>query len=191
MWKKILIVSGAVLLSFVLFVLWYGVTYAMDEVSTEEFNDSSLSDKVLIATQGSKYKNKVVDEVVNQLKDKPIYIKVMDVSHLDQIKEEEWNAIVILHTWENWKPEPHSTEFVERSNDKSKLFVISTSGSGDNHLDDVDGITSASNLDEVTDDAKKIVSFVEKCLLVPKPEESTASGSALRFQRSWFSSIRR
>ena len=176
MWKKILIVSGSIILSFILFIFWYSVTYSMDKVSSKEFNDSSLSDKVLIATQGSTYKNEVVDEVVNQL---------------DQAREEEWNAIVILHTWENWKPELNSAKFVDRSRDRSKLFVISTSGSGDYHLKGVDGITSASDLSSVSNDAEKIVDFVEKHVLQTKPKKLSVSSSELRFKRSWFSSIRR
>ena len=156
MWKKILIVSGSIILSFILFIFWYSVTYSMDKVSSKEFNDSSLSDKVLIATQGSTYKNEVVDEVVNQL-----------------------------------KPELNSAKFVDRSRDRSKLFVISTSGSGDYHLKGVDGITSASDLSSVSNDAEKIVDFVEKHVLQTKPKKLSVSSSELRFKRSWFSSIRR
>lgn len=160
----ILIIFGAIS---IIFLTWYSVQHKMDEALTYEINEKTLKQHVLIATQGSKFKDAVVGGVVAELKTLPVYIKVVDVSQLAYINESEWSAIVILHTWENFKPQKDAREFIERSASRDKLIVLSTSGSGTEMIEDVDGITSASLPEEVTSNADTIVARV-KTLLVEK-----------------------
>jgi hypothetical protein len=163
-WKKIGGWILALLLIFLLFMVWYKDTYSMKVAKPFEVNSPSNKDHILIATQGSEFKDSLVQEVVNSLKPKSVYIKVIDVSELTTIREADWAAIIILHTWENWKPQKDAKLFIEQIHDKQKLIVVATSGQGSYHLSDIDGITSASNLTEVSSIANEITGRVTKLL---------------------------
>jgi hypothetical protein len=50
----------------------------------------------LIATQGSAFKDSIVGAVVAHLKSLAVYVKVVDVSALPQVREADWDAIVVI-----------------------------------------------------------------------------------------------
>ena len=163
-WKKIGAWILALLLIFLLFMTWYKQTYSMKAAKPFEVNSPSSKDHILIATQGSKFKDSVVYEVIDELKTKSIYIRVIDVSDLTTVKEGDWTAIIILHTWENWKPQKDAKLFIQQIKDKQKLIVLATSGQGNYTIEDIDGITSASKLTDVSDKAKELTERVTKLL---------------------------
>lgn len=150
----------AILLVIALIAIWYRAEYSMGVAASYELNDPKLEQRVLIATQESKYKHAVVDAVVKQIRDLPVYIRVVDVSELDREDPATWNAIVILHTWEMGEPEEHSTKFAGRA-PATKLIVVTTSGNGESKLENVDGISSASRLEQVEWMANSIVNRIQ------------------------------
>lgn len=149
MWKKILIGVALLVVAVLAFLTWYKFHYSMDVAESYEINSPSLEQNLLIATQGSKYKNAVVTGLVSRIKQLPVYIKVIDVSTLPQIKEAEWNVIVLIHTWESMKPEFYSQQFIEQSNAMNKLIVLTTSGNGSYSTEGVNAITSASTMSDI------------------------------------------
>lgn len=162
--KKIFIVFIILGALSIIFLTWYSVQHSMEEALPMEINDEGLSQRVLIATQGSKFKNAVVEEVIARLKLLPIYINVVDVGQLTNVNEKDWSAIVILHTWEYSKPPEGVRLFVERASFKNKIIVLSTSGSGKEKMEGIDGITSASVMEETSDKAGQIVARVKSIL---------------------------
>lgn len=163
-WKKIGAWILAVLLIFLLFAIWYKQNYSMKVAEPYEVNSPSHKDHILIATQGSEFKDSLVHELVRELRTQSVFIKVIDISDLTTIKEEEWTAIILLHTWENWEPQEDAKYFIEQVKDKRKLIVLSTSGQGSYRIENIDGITSPSKLSDVSDKAKEITSRVTKLL---------------------------
>jgi len=133
----------------------------MEPVATYEINDRNESQKILIATQGSEYKNDVVKDVVESLRGKTAYIKVIDVSLLQDVQPDQWNAIVVLHTWEIWKPEENARVFLKKYYSSEKIFVVTTSGSGEEKIEGVDAITGASILKDVPRHSRGIISWLE------------------------------
>ncbi|MFH1038351.1 MAG: hypothetical protein V1789_06770 [PVC group bacterium] len=111
-----------------------------------EVNSPELEKKMLIATQGSAFKDAVVAAVVKEVGSRPIYIKVIDVSKLDGVEEDRWDAVVLIHTTEAWKLQPDVERFLSRAKDPGRVILVTTSGSGEWKADDfdVDTITSAS-----------------------------------------------
>jgi len=77
------------------------------------------------------------------------YLKVVDVSELPRIYENEWTAIVVLHTWEYGKPQADAAAFVARVGDKRKLIVVTTSGGGKQKMPGTDAISTASERRDV------------------------------------------
>ena len=120
------------------------VLHFMDVAESFEVNSPALKHRVLIATQGSEFKDAVVAGIVDHLKQQQVYIKVIDIAALPQVNEDKWNAVVVIHTWQAWKPQPDANAFLGRVNDLSKVIVLTTSGGGDHKIEGLDVITSAS-----------------------------------------------
>ena len=142
----------------------YTYKYSMDKTESFEVNSNNLPTKVLIASQGSDFKMGVVSSLIDSLETRDIYIKIIDVTDLDKVNETNWNAIVILHTWENWKPQSDASEFVLKCKYPEKLIVVATSGSGDMMIGGVDGISSASMLGKIPEVSYQVLQRINKIL---------------------------
>ncbi|AKA34276.1 hypothetical protein [Flagellimonas lutaonensis] len=150
-WYKIVvwILIGIVALFFILAV-WYKYEYSMDPVEPYTIYAESFEDKLLIATQGSEFKNAVVQRIVDHYENDSLFIKVIDVSGLPQIAPSDYSAILILHTWEYDKPPEAVEEFItENKDDADKFVVFSTSGEGGNTVEGVDGLAGESVMADV------------------------------------------
>ena len=62
--KKILFRILAVMVAFFLFLVWYQYKYSMDDVNPYTVNAPTLDKKLLIATQGSDFKDKVTNGIL-------------------------------------------------------------------------------------------------------------------------------
>lgn len=172
-WKKRLLLALVALpIAFLAFATWYRVHYAMDPARTFEVNRPEVREHVLIATQGSKFKDAVVRSVVDRLEKRPTYVKVVDVSALRDVREEEWNIIVVLHTWEMSKPPVSVRTFLDRAKARDKLVVLATSGEGAQHVQGVDTVTSASDLAKAPAQADEVLSRIERILAAGAPQTS-------------------
>ncbi|CAD5265584.1 MULTISPECIES: hypothetical protein [unclassified Imperialibacter] len=156
-WHKVIVwFVSLIIIGF--FTIWW--TMGPEPMKTAQpysVNDPAMRNKVLIATQGSDFKDALVKEVVAGLEISPVFIQVIDISGLDSIKEMDWTAIVIIHSMEYWNPGRHVEDFVNRTSESHKLIVLSTSGEGSSKLEGIDGISSASRLSEVSEKSREIV----------------------------------
>jgi hypothetical protein len=109
----------------------------------------------------------VVNQIIEELRTIPIYLKVIDIRQLPLIHEREWSAIVILHAWENSNPQKDAEEFIQRASSKNKIIVVSTSERGDETIEGIDGITSASLIEQIPANARDIVHRVKLVLNIP------------------------
>lgn len=130
---------------FLCVALWYKFTYSMDTAEAYEIRMNNTNKHLLIATQGSEFKNSIVQEVTAHFKADSINIKVIDISGLATIDAKSYSAILLIHTWENWKPPVQIENFIRRTKlYQDKIVVITTSGDGSYQMDDIDAITGAS-----------------------------------------------
>jgi len=171
-WKKVVLVVAAVPVLLFAYATWYGLHYAMDTAKPYEVNRTEVREHVLIATQGSAFKDAVVERVADRLGKRPAYVKVIDVASLGDVREADWNAIVVLHTWEMSKPPAAVKTFVDRAQARDKLVVLATSGNGGYHMAGVDTITSASMTATAPAKAEEILSRIEKILATQSPQTS-------------------
>lgn len=142
----------------------YRLRYSMDPALAFEVGERGERPAVLVTTQGSAYKDAVVRSFVERLAPRVAYIRVVDVSALPSIGERDWDALVVLHTWESRQPQPDARAFVGRVTDRSKLVVLTTSGSGDERMPSVDAITSASEVARAHADAAELFRRTELVL---------------------------
>ncbi|SFR66583.1 hypothetical protein [Maribacter stanieri] len=164
--KKILFRILAVMVAFFLFLVWYQYKYSMDVVTPYNINSPTLDKKLLIATQGSDFKDKVTSDIVDHFKSDSVYIEVVDVESLNDIDPNNFNALVIIHTWENWKPPLSVQSFIDKyGNESNKIIVFTTSGDGDNTMEGVDAIAGESKLSEAPLFINRIIDRLNKLLM--------------------------
>lgn len=160
-WKKITVFLIVLIISFFGFFIWYKNENSMEIAKSFEVNSPLMEQKLLIATQGSEYKDKVVDGLVEKLRDSSIYIKVIDVSSLPNIEEDDFTAIVVIHNWELQKPPKVVEQFLKQSKNLEKFVVLATSGGSDTSMEGIDGISGESILDEAPDRVNQIMLRLE------------------------------
>jgi len=148
-WRRALRVLVVVIVVLLGFAVWYRWHYAMRPARSFELPGSAAGPRVLIATQGSAFKDALVAGLVEHLKSRAAHTKVIDVTALAGVREADWDAIVILHTWEMHKPPAAVQSFVDTAPDRRKLVVLTTSGAGDFRMPGVDAISSASRMIDV------------------------------------------
>tara|TARA_R110000744_G_scaffold1334_1_gene4718 strand:+ start:813 stop:1331 length:519 start_codon:yes stop_codon:yes gene_type:complete len=166
LFKKVVLIILAVMIVFFLFLIWYQYNYSMDVVAPYEVNTPSFEKKLLIATQGSDFKNKVTSGVVDHFKADSVYIEVVDISTLPTIDPRKYNALVIMHTWENWKPPLTVQTFIEEYPEYSnKIIVLTTSGEGSYKMERVDAITGESILADAPLFVDTIIERLNKILI--------------------------
>jgi hypothetical protein len=171
-----------VLIAAILFIAlsWYRQNYSMGIVQSYGVTVEVPEHHVLIATQGSDFKNAVVEGVVALLKGKPVNIKVIDVTELLNVKVDDWDAIVVLHTWENWQAEATTKLFIEQQTKLNKIIVLTTSGDGNLKMKGVDAITSASLLQDVAKHVDIISRRIDK-LFNKTAVQTTAENSFAKY----------
>lgn len=116
-----------------------------------QVNSPDAEHKVLIASQGSRFKNRLVSDLVDHIKHNPICISVIDVTSLSEANEADWNAVVLIHTTQMGRMQPNAKEYLGHAKELNKVILVTTSGSGKwrNEEFKIDTLTSASKMIEV------------------------------------------
>jgi hypothetical protein len=161
--KRALIVLGSLI---VLFVIAFGVylfVNIQDVAEAFEVGSPDSSRKILIASQGSEYKNLMVDTLISRLKGEDVYIRVMDISGLKEVDQKDWDAEIIIHTTEGYRLPEVVKEYLERIEDTYEVMLLVTSGSGKWKPEDckVDVLTSASKITDIAVKANIIENKIE------------------------------
>ena len=152
---------------FLIFAMWYKYEYSMDIIQEFEVNSPDLNLKLLIATQGSDFKDEVTKGIVNYYEKDSVYIKVIDVTTLADVDPIDYKAIVIIHTWENWQPPTDVELFINRTKDiQDKIIVLTTSGEGSFKMEGVDAITGESKLENTNALIHQITKRIDSILKV-------------------------
>ena len=164
--KKVLIVLGCLLVLMIILSAVYWLINRQGVVESFEVGSADMSKKVLIASQGSKFKDLMVDTLTSRLKGEDVYISVIDISALSEINQEDWDAEVIIHTTENWKLPDPVKEYLERVENPDEVILLITSGKGDWRPEEckVDILTSASKVTDIPELANSVEDKVNSVL---------------------------
>jgi hypothetical protein len=137
----------------------------LPSIATNTKNSEAPPEKrLLLVAQGTDYKKEVMTLLQDYYKEKGVFTEVIEFGKLSTVKENEWNAIVILQTWEDFDPQPEIINLVNKANPKDKVIVLTTSDTGEEKLSGVDAISSASMKMMASYAAEKIVARVDKVL---------------------------
>jgi hypothetical protein len=159
-------VIGILLASIIIFFIVYYLMYSQEVIKSFEINSPNLETKVLIGSQGSDFKNTLVKKLTDKIGKKNIYIKVIDVTTLSDIKEEAWDAIILLNTIEWYKLQKDVRTFLDSAQMTDKIIMLATSGEGDMKQEEckIDTITSASKINIIDEKLKIILARLEQIL---------------------------
>ena len=150
---------------FIVLAIWYKYAYSMDEVVPWEVNSQKAPTKIVLATQGSEFKNEITQNITEHYKLDPVYLKIIDIKLLANVNPMDYDAIVILHTWENWKPPTAVKDFTERAKPyKEKIIMLSTSGSGSSKIEDFDALAGESILEKTEEFSNQIILKIDSIL---------------------------
>ena len=158
--KKALKIIAVILVALFIFGYWYQWRYSMGEADPIMINSSTLDNKLLVATQQSEYKDEITKKITDHFIGKDIFISVVDVTKLEKISRSHFDAFVIIHTNERWRPPYEVKVFLDETKDSNNIFLVSTSGEGDLITEGIDGITSASELIDVQEDVDTTINWI-------------------------------
>lgn len=107
---------------------------------------------VLIANQGSEFKDVVVENLRDEMRESSISFTVQKLNTLGRAEPEEWDAVVILHAVKIGSINKNVERFFNRIDDYSKVIVCTTCGDKDmvSEKYGIDSITAASKKEEVS-----------------------------------------
>ncbi|MBC8829878.1 hypothetical protein IAI13_26490, partial [Escherichia coli] len=89
--KISLIVVGIAVVIFAGVMLSYRFIKSMDVTENAEINKSATGDHVLLATQGSKFKDSVMDQVKKDMEGKNVHVSIIDTTKLDKVKADDYD----------------------------------------------------------------------------------------------------
>jgi hypothetical protein len=157
------------LLAALMTVLWLSTAGAASPIQSYERGQPSQPRHVLVAAQGGMFKSQLLGLLLKRLEERPIHIKVIDVTALGSIDASRWQAIVLIHDWEAGHPPPAVDNFLARLADKGKVVDVTTSSSGREKVPGVDVVSSASVRTELPDLVTQVAAKVEARLAAPPP----------------------
>jgi hypothetical protein len=163
-WRRVVLLVAAAAAVALAGVVWYTLHFSMAKARSYEVAGGASGPQVLIATQGSAFKDAVVAGLVERLKARSAHIQVIDVGMLAGVRETQWDAIVVVHTWQMGKPPAEVRTFAERMRDREKLAVLTTSGAGSFKLQGVDAVSAASSLADVPERVHELLDRVDRIL---------------------------
>ena len=161
-----LIVIGSIVGLLIIAAVGYRFLFSQGIAESFEVNSPELTIKVLIASQGSGFKDALVSGIIEDLEKKPIYMNVVDVSALPEIKEDEWNALVVINTCQSGILQPDVKDYLTRIKKPENVVLLTTSGSGNWKPEEspVDSISTASKKKNIGPLVAEILERVEMIL---------------------------
>ncbi|MCG8568784.1 MAG: hypothetical protein MJB14_01470 [Spirochaetes bacterium] len=160
---KVFLITFLVLILFLgVALIFYKVTFSQKEVADFEVGSEKTSTQILIATQGSEFKDNVLQIITSHQSMENKYIKIVDVSRLDTCKNQDWSKIIIISSIESSKIHEEAGEFINNYPDKNKITLLATSGSGkwSGEVLPVDTITTASKKNLTEEFAQQLIARI-------------------------------
>ena len=144
--KVVGIVAGCCFTLAAAWSVWYLIEFYPRTAESFEINSPDEPTRILVATQGSEFKNGLVAAVCDRLRKQPVHVKVIDVSGLDDIETDEWNKVLVINTAMMNIMSGPARRLVARGEGLENVLLFVTSGGGDFKPADlaVDALSGAS-----------------------------------------------
>lgn len=163
----LIVISTPIILAIILIAIYIGMNW-QGVIAPYHSGNPNAPLKVLIASQGSEFKENLSEKIIQKLENDSIYMSVIDCTSLKKQNAADWTAIIIIHTTKAHKIPRYVSTFLKNLSDYSKIVLISTSGGGDEVITEfkIDAISTASRMSETNHIANCAISKVEDILQV-------------------------
>lgn len=109
-------------------LLVYRILHPQPHLTGYEINTIQAGNHILIASKGTEFKTSVLSNLIDRVKSDDVYIKVADLSVLNETDSSDWDAIIILVAYESAKLPDTVSKFINGCEEKDKLIVAATMG---------------------------------------------------------------
>lgn len=153
-------IIGFILAAFAVYVFLYYPRRA----ESFQINTPNPSQRIIIATQGSDFKNTLVKILCDSLEKSSVYIEGMDVKKLAEVNDEDWDRILIINSFIILLNR-NVDRFLNRAVTRENILLYVTSGGADwlpQPELTVDAFTSASKKEYIKDLVHLITSWIGK-----------------------------
>lgn len=146
-------IFGIIIVGFAIYVYMFYPRTA----DSYEIKVTNPEEKVLIATQSTEFKNLLVEKLIDSLKSKSVYVKVIDVDKLTEVSCDNWDRILIINSF-IIRLNKEINNFLKKDSTKKTLLVVTAGGADWRPKQEikVDAITSASRI-EYTNSMTKLI----------------------------------
>ena len=152
--------AGLVLAAFAVYV----ILYYPRKAESFEINTPNPTRRILIATQGSDFKDTLAKALCDSLKHSSVYIRGIDVGDLEEVNDEDWDRILIVNSF-IIRLNKAVDRFITRALAPEKILVFVTSGGADwlpQPEFTVDALTSASRKVYIHDLVHMITDWIDR-----------------------------
>lgn len=131
---------------------------------TSEHGDGSWNRKVLIAAVSSPFKDRVVDQVIDRLNEKEVYVRIIPLGKLGKaVEPSEYRVIVLVSTVKMGALDRRARGWIAGHPDGTPVVLFSSCG-GKSYPDaSVDAVTAASD-SSASEAASRLLALIEKRL---------------------------
>lgn len=133
--------------------------------AARDIGDRQSCKRVLVATEQSQFKERLVGQITETLRDEAYFVRLIDVGRLADESSLDYGAIVVVNTCRAWQLDRNVRQFLQHLDDheKEKIVLLTTrSGSWTPQLVGVDALTSASEVDRIPALAAAIVANIRQ-----------------------------
>ncbi len=133
--------------------------------AARDIGDRQSGRRVLIATEQSQFKERLVGQITDALRDEAYFVRLIDVRRLADESSFDYGAIVVVNTCRAWQLDRNVRQFLAKLDDheKEKIVLLTTrSGNWTPQLVGVDALTSASEVDRIPALAAAIVAEIRQ-----------------------------
>jgi len=158
--KKIAIVLSSIVVVLVFGALTYRFVKTQGVVEDYTVNPEVDSPRLAIVTQKSSFKDEVIRQAIDELRNQEMRIFVTDVTRLFELEDSEWDGMVVLTTVESGQIQEDSHDFLNNHRSdfhRIALFYTADSNSWKRKDIEIDAISSASSKNNIALTAQRIV----------------------------------
>ena len=143
------VIIGLLFLGFAIYV----ILYYPRKAEPFEIVTTHPTRKILIATQGSDYKNSLTKTLCDSLKKSAVHIRGIDVGDLEDVNEDDWDKVLIINSF-IIRLNRNVERMISSTNAPEKILLYVTSGGADWQPQSqfkIDAFTSASRTVYIND----------------------------------------
>ena len=137
-------------------------------MKTRIVGESSSQERILIASQGTEFKNAVTESIATEFGKDGVCVEIVDVSNLSAVKTGTYSVFVIMNDYTWFSMDGDVKDFLEsiKEHERKKLVLLITAGTPSSIDDDlqVDAVTCESEPSDIQSVSEKVKDRIRSVL---------------------------